>query len=254
VTTGFEARTVTGACLEAVPDQCEVAVAFSGATEWSSAVRADVETLWRFHRIDDELRPVDVAVGLGSHDGGVAVHTAELYHRGLFPVVVFTGANAPTTVERFPRGEAVHFREIALEHGVPDEAIRIETRATNTVQNIDHTRTLLAAEGITPRSVLIVSRPYQQRRAQAIAAHRWPDVDILCTGAPQDLATYVQHIGEPDRVATMLVGDTQRLDLQGRSGEIAPQQIPADVHAAYQRLIDAGYTGRLITPRTDAQR
>src|SRR5690606_38146371 len=178
VTTGFEARTVTGACLEAVPDQCEVAVAFSGATEWSSAVRADVETLWRFHRIDDELRPVDVAVGLGSHDGGVAVHTAELYHRGLFPVVVFTGANAPTTVERFPRGEAVHFREIALEHGVPDEAIRIETRATNTVQNIDHTRTLLAAEGITPRSVLIVSRPYQQRRAQAIAAHRCPDVDI----------------------------------------------------------------------------
>ncbi|WP_369822273.1 YdcF family protein [Saccharomonospora sp. CUA-673] len=160
----------------------------------------------------------------------------------------------PTTVDRFPRGEAVHFREIALEHGVPNEATRIETRATNTVQNIDHTRRLLAEEGITPRTALIICRPYQQRRAQAIAAHEWPDVDILCTGSPDDLDTYLAHIGEPDRVASMLVGDTQRLDLQGRSGEIAPQQIPADVHAACQRLIKAGYTSRLITPRPDSQR
>ncbi|PXY28231.1 YdcF family protein [Prauserella muralis] len=216
---------------------------------WTPAVRADVETLWRFHRVDDELRPVDVAVGLGSHDGGVAVYAAELYHRGLFPLVVFTGANAPTTVERFPRGEAVHFRDIAREHGVPGAAIRIETRARTTVENINFTRELLAAEGISPRSVLLISRPYQQRRAQAIAAKLWPDVEILCSGAQQDLATYVDCIGDPDRVVNMLVGDTQRLELQGQSGEIHPQEIPANVRAAYQRLIAAGYTSRLIPAR-----
>ncbi|MFC4003635.1 YdcF family protein [Prauserella oleivorans] len=216
------------------------------AEPWSPDVRRDVETLWRFHRVDDELRPVDVAVGLGSHDGGVAVYAAELYRRGLFPLIVFTGANAPTTVERFPRGEAVHFREIAQEYGVPASAIRVETRATNTVENINYTRDLLAAEGVSPQSVLLISRPYQQRRAQAIAAKLWPDVEILCSGAQHDLDTYVAIIGEPDRVANMLVGDTQRLELQGKSGEIDPQDIPGEVRAAYERLIAAGYTSRLI--------
>lgn len=191
------------------------------------AVRSDVDTLWSFHRLDDELRRVDLAVGLGSHDGGVAVYTANLYRRDLFPLVVFTGANAPTTVERFPRGEAVHFREIAIERGVPGSAIRIETKATNTVENINLTWELLAAEGISPRSVLLISRPYQQRRAQAIAAKLWPEVDLLCSGAQQDLDTYVSSIGEPDRVVNMLVGDTQRLELQAQSGEIDPQEIPS---------------------------
>ena len=71
------------------------------------AVRADVKTLWRYHDMHHELRPCDVGIGLGSHDLGVAVTAARLFHESLFPRIVFTGANAPTTVERFPRGEAV---------------------------------------------------------------------------------------------------------------------------------------------------
>ncbi|MBB3051162.1 hypothetical protein FHS23_002185 [Prauserella isguenensis] len=235
------------------PHRRDALAADSGAG-WPAAVRADVGTLWHFHRIDDPLQPVDVAVGLGSHDADVAVHTAALYHRGLFPLIVFTGATTPTTAGRFPRGEAVHFREIALRHGVPTDAVRIETEATSTVGNIDNTRVLLAAEGRTPRSVLLVSRPYQQRRAQAVAAARWPDVHVRCTGAEQDLDTYLASVGDPDRVAAMLVGDTQRLALQGRSGEIAPQDIPGDVRRAYERLVAAGYTGRLITPATTTAR
>lgn len=212
----------------------------------SDAIRADVETLWRFHRIDDDLRPVDVAIGLGSHDPGVAVYTAELWKRGLFPLIVFTGANAPTTVERFPRGEAVHYREIALERGVPDNVIMVEPKATHTGENIDFVRDLLEQHGVKVRSVLITCRPYQQRRARATARKRWPGVDILCSGAQQSLDAYVTSIADPDRVVNMLVGDTQRLDLYAQAGESAAETIPQPVEAAYQRLVAAGYTERLI--------
>jgi hypothetical protein len=59
-----------------------------------------------------------VGNGLGSHDPGVAVvAVVELFEKAMFPWMVFTGANAPTTVDRFPRGEAVHYREYAIEHG-----------------------------------------------------------------------------------------------------------------------------------------
>jgi vancomycin permeability regulator SanA len=145
---------------------------------------ADVEILWWYHDMGHELRPCDVGIGLGSHDPGVAVVATRLFHAGLFPRLIFTGANAPTTIERFPRGEAVHYREYAIENGVPDDAILVEGSATNTAENLDRSRRLLARHGITVRSVLLMSRPYQQRRAYATCRKVWPEVDVVCASNP----------------------------------------------------------------------
>ncbi|WP_424565426.1 YdcF family protein [Tamaricihabitans halophyticus] len=207
----------------------------------TDAVLADAQVLWDFHRIDDPLQPVDIAIGLGSHDPGVPVYAAELYHQGLFPLIVFTGANAPTTIDTFPRGEAVHYREIAIEHGVPASAILLETRATHTGENIDFTCALLDEHGITVHSALLLSRPYQQRRARSTAIARWPDIDLSCSAAHTPMTEYLAKIGT-ERVINMLVGDTQRLTHYAHTDE----HIPTHVQRAYQRLITAGYTTRLL--------
>lgn len=39
--------------------------------------RQDAETIWKYHRMGHEPRPVDAAIGLGSHDLGVATFAAE---------------------------------------------------------------------------------------------------------------------------------------------------------------------------------
>lgn len=211
-------------------------------------LRADVEILWDYNRLDDDLRPVDVGIGLGSHDLGVATYTADLYHEGMFPLIVFTGANAPTTKARFPRGEAVHYREHAIDRGVPDNAILVEPKATNTGDNIDFTRNLLQENGLLDgiRSVMLISRPYQQRRSWAICRKRWPGVDVLCSSAPLPLDDYIQTIGDVDRVINMLVGDTQRLWVYPAKGWAAEVSVPLEVRQAYTRLVDAGYTSRLL--------
>lgn len=208
--------------------------------------RADIDVLWDFNQMHHELRPVDLAVGLGSHDLGVATHTAELYHRGLFPKIVFTGANAPTTVERFPRGEAVHYREHALSLGVPDDAILVEPRATNTGDNIDFTRDLVREHGIDVTSIVIVSRPYQQRRGYAMSRLRWPEVDVICASQELPLDDYAAGIGDPDRVINMLVGDTQRIWVYADKGWAIHQDVPTPVKDAYDRLVAAGYTRRVL--------
>ncbi|GAB2505139.1 YdcF family protein [Nocardia heshunensis] len=210
--------------------------------------RADVEILWDYNQLHHEPRPVDVGVGLGGHDFGVATYTADLYHAGVFPLIVFTGANAPTTVDRFPRGEAVHFRERAIELGVPAEAILVEPNATNTGDNIDFTRTLLSERGYLDsiKSVMLISRPYQQRRSYAICRKRWPDVDVVCGSLPLALDDYVASIGDVDRVMNMLVGDTQRIWVYPTKGWAIEQDVPQDVRAAYSRLVDAGFTRRLL--------
>lgn len=208
--------------------------------------RTDVQTLWDFHDLHHELRRCDVGVGLGSHDLGVADHVVELFEHGWFPRLVFTGANAPTTVERFPRGEAVHYRERAVELGVPDEAILVEPLATNTAENIRFTRDLLSARGIAIDSMLLVSRPYQQRRAWATARKIWPEIDVVCSSQRTPLADYVRSIGDADRVINMLVGDTQRITVYAERGFAIPQDVPAGVESAYDRLVEAGYTSRLV--------
>ncbi|GAA4565209.1 YdcF family protein [Micromonospora coerulea] len=209
-------------------------------------IRADVETLWRYHDMHHELRLCDVGIGLGSHDLGVAVIATRLFHEGLFPWIVFTGANAPTTVERFPRGEAVHYREYAIEQGVPAESILVEPRATNTAENLEYSRALLAERQITVRSVMVMSRPYQQRRAYATCKLMWPEVDVVCASNPLELDDYVRSIGDPRRVVDMLVGDTQRIEVYAERGFAIPQEIPDEVRAAFERLVAAGYTSRLI--------
>lgn len=210
------------------------------------AVRSDVETLWNYHRLDDELRPADVGIGFGSHDLGVATHIANLYLRGLFPTVVFTGANAPTTVERFPRGEAVHYREHALELGVPDSAILVEPEATNTGDNITKSRAVLAAHGIDVASAIIGSRPYQQRRVHATAGKLWPALGVLCTSLPLSLDDYLLSIGDVDKVINMLVGDTQRIIEYPLLGFAVEQYMPEPVVHAFSNLVQQGYTRRLI--------
>jgi uncharacterized SAM-binding protein YcdF (DUF218 family) len=217
-----------------------------GATSIPVDLRPDVETLWNYHDLRHDLRPCDVGIGLGSHDLGVARIAVRLFRRGLFDRIVFTGANAPTTVQRFPRGEAVHYGEYATEHGVPPASVLIEPYARNTSENLTFTRELLTKRGLEPRSVILMSRPYQQRRAYATCKKVWPEVEVLCASLPLPLDEYVTSIGDAKKVIDMLVGDTQRIEEYARAGFAIPQEVPSDVRAAFARLVAAGYTSRLI--------
>ena len=214
--------------------------------ELPAAIRADVEVLWEFNKMHHEIRPSDIGIGLGSHDPNVAVYTAELYHQGVFRLIAFTGANAPTTVDRFPRGEAVHFREIAIKLGVPAEAILIETESRTTAENFELTHKLLDERGITVSTATVISRPYQQRRAYGIAKLAWPDLDVRCASRPLPLDVYIADIGDMDRVVTMLVGDTQRVALDAKYGFGIAQDIPDHVRTAYRSLVAAGFTSRVV--------
>lgn len=206
----------------------------------------NTELLWDYHLMGHQARPTDVAIGLGSHDLGVAHAAADLYHRGLFPTLVFTGGNSPTTRNRFPRGEAVHFREHALELGVPDEAILVEPNAANTGQNITLTRELLASVGVVPTTVMLISKPYMERRSFATARKLWPDVQIICASEPLQLDDYIKSIGDEKLVVDMLVGDLQRVIEYPEQGFAIAQDVPEDVQAAYESLIRDGFTSRLI--------
>ncbi|KUN29221.1 hypothetical protein AQJ23_00020 [Streptomyces antibioticus] len=206
----------------------------------------DATRIWNYHQMGHELRPCSAAIGLGSHDLGVATAAADLYRAGLFPIVVFSGGNSATTRARFPRGEAVHYREHALALGVPDEAILVEPKAGNTGQNITFSRELLAQAGIEAESLLLISKPYMERRSYATCRKLWPEADVVCASEPLELDDYIKSIGDEKLVVDMLVGDLQRVIEYPKLGFAVEQDVPGDVHDAYERLLRAGFDSRLI--------
>lgn len=206
----------------------------------------DARTLWDYHQLGHTLRPTSAGIVLGCQDSYVAGLAARLYREGAFPLVVFTGANAPTTESMFPDGEAVGFSVLAQQLGVPKRAILVEPAAQHTAQNITFSRDALRRAGVSVESVTLVSRPSQQRRAYATCRRHWPDVDVVCAPHPAEFDRHVVSELVAHRVVTMLVGDTQRIAVYADRGDAIPQPLPPDVLAAYWRLVDAGYTQRLI--------
>ncbi|APU15198.1 DUF218 domain-containing protein [Actinoalloteichus fjordicus] len=161
--------------------------------------------------------------------------------------MVFSGGNSPTTRARFPRGEAAHYREHAVSLGMPQDAILVETQAGNTSQNITFSQAVLAEHGIRPRSVLLICKPYMQRRAFATCRRAWPEVDVVCASEPLRLLDYVQSIGDSALVIDMLIGDLQRIIEYPKKGFAIEQNVPTEVLTAYDHLVRSGFDSRLLT-------
>ncbi|MGH8542391.1 MAG: YdcF family protein [Gammaproteobacteria bacterium] len=208
---------------------------------------ADARTLWTYNVLSEHPQAADICLGLGSHDLGVASRCAELYLGGYVGTLVFSGANSPTTVERFPKGEAVHYAEEAERLGVPATDILNETAARNTGDNFVLTKQLLKDKRIPVRSALLVTRPYQARRALATAQQLWPEVRFIPTPQKISFEDYTKIIG-PKKLISMLVGDTQRVVEYPKLGFATKHDVPAAVVTATERLILAGYTSRLLEP------
>ncbi|WP_063737354.1 YdcF family protein [Streptomyces sp. RTd22] len=207
----------------------------------------DAKLIWDFHQMGHEARPCSVAICLGSHDLGAATFAARQYHAGLFPVLVFSGGNSPTTAALYPRGEAVHFREQALVLGVPADAILLEPNAGNTGQNITFSRGVLREAGVEVDSVMLIAMPYMERRAYATCRKVWPEVEVVCASDPLDFADYIKTIGDEKLVIDTMVGDLQRVIEYPKSDFAIEQEVPSDVLAAYERLLRSGFDSRLLT-------
>lgn len=210
-------------------------------TDW-----ADARVLWDYHQMSSAPRTSDAAIVLGCHDLGVADIAAGLYHAGLVPVLVCSGAANPSRAHLFPDGEAHAFAGRLIECGVPAAAVLTEPEATNTGDNIRLSRLVLGRAGLHPASVTLVCMPYMQRRAYTTCRAVWPDVNVTCVSAELSLADYVKTIGDDHLVLDHLVGDLQRIMVYPDRGFAIAQHIPTPVRDAYDRLVAAGYTHRML--------
>ena len=109
---------------------------------------------------------------------------------GLAPLVVMSARQGARHTVSSRKGEAELFADEARARGVPDEALLLETRATNTGENVRFTRELLTARGLFPKKVLAVQKPYAERRVLVSLRRYWPGVAPAVTS--RDVTLEVQ--------------------------------------------------------------
>jgi uncharacterized SAM-binding protein YcdF (DUF218 family) len=205
--------------------------------------------VYAYHHLNHNPIPADVIVALGTNDLRIAEFAAGLYHRGYGKKVVCTGGIAHVSdllATRWNVPEAEMYAAILQRSGVREEDILLETRASNTSENIVFTRELLREAGIQPKNILISVKPFMQRRAWATMAVEWPEMPATIASPNFTLDEYFTSELTPDRIVNIMVGDLQRLWVYARKGYSAPQRIPGEVIRAYERLVALGYTEHLI--------
>jgi uncharacterized SAM-binding protein YcdF (DUF218 family) len=213
-------------------------------------IRALVEKVWDYHQLNHQLSKADAILVLCSHDKAVAETGARLYLEGWAPLLIFSGGLGSITRRLWREPEADQFAEIAIEMGVPSERILIENRSTNTGENVLFTKQLLAERQIDLGKFLVVQKPYMERRSYATFRKLWPDKQVVVTSPRVSLDEYLARYSNEelstDEVISIMIGDLQRIKVYPAKGFQIHQDIPDDVWAAYDELVEAGYDKRLI--------
>jgi uncharacterized SAM-binding protein YcdF (DUF218 family) len=205
------------------------------------------KTIWDYMKMNQPLEKADLMFVLGSSDLRVPAYAAELFLEGWAPLILFSGRSGKAaTMEKWGMTEAEKFASIAQEKGVPLEAIILEKESMSTGDNIQFTKKLLAEKGIEPKKLILIQKPYMERRTYAAFTKQWPGMDFLVTSPPLTLEEYPNEDLSREFVINMLVGDLQRIKEYPAKGFQTEQEIPSEVWDAYEKLVGMGYTDHLI--------
>lgn len=216
-----------------------------------SDIDIDAKLIWDYHHMGHELTKADAIVVLCSFDDRVAEYAADLFLNGYGEWLVFSGGVAhgqDLLKVRWEGSEADHFAAIAISKGVPSDRILIEERSTNTGENIRFTYRLLQEKGLSLNSMILVQKPYMERRTYATFKKQWPDPTTKILVASPQIAyeDYFNEACPKDLVLNVMVGDMQRIREYARLGFQIDQKIPGEVWQAYERLVAAGYDKHLL--------
>ncbi len=208
------------------------------------------QVVWDFMRLDEPATPADVILCLGTNCAFVPVRGAELWREGLAPVMVMSGGIAHVgdlAATGWDASEARVYADIAMKNGVPENAIRLEDRSTNTAENFRFSRPVIEdAIGRRLASAVVVARPHMTRRARATVDIEWPDVVVSLQTEAISMIDYFAREADPAKTLNQVVGDFQRVVEYPKRGFQSVQVVPDAVMTAFDVLTAKGYDRHLL--------
>ena len=197
-------------------------------------VLAMLHPLWDYLAVCDPATSADVIFVFGSRDLAVPARAAELYHEGYASQVLVTGSYGRMTRGVFPKPEALVFKDLLVESGVPEAAVVTDIEAANTLENVRFGMAAMRRSGMTPRTALLVAKGFVMRRCVATFARQFGDVRVRACPPTGGMEAALDRSGVA--FATRLVAEVDRLDHYAKKGDIRPQEVPARIREAARNV------------------
>lgn len=210
---------------------------------------SNVKTIWDFLVLDEKVEPCDIIMGCGCINTDIPVYCAQLFKEGYGKKILFAGGLGKLTKHQFNKSEAEVYRDIALGEGVSSSDILLETTSTNTGDNFLLSKSILDENGC--QKILIVHKPYSERRTLLTAMAQLPDYEWLITSPCSQFDVYLSYMQMDEELfqnqVSLMVGDVQRCMIYPQLGYMLESEIPSQVMESYSYLIEKGFDNYIFS-------
>lgn len=204
--------------------------------------------VWNYMVLNQKPEKADAILALGSPDLRVADRTAELYQQGYAPYIICSGGIAhqdDLNATGWGRAEGEVYKERLVELGVPADKIFLETDSKNSGGNATFTKRLIEDKKLNFKKLLLVQRPWMERRMYTVFKKQWPEIEFTITSPTLSYEEYMDS-AKKENFLNVMVGDFQRIQEYPKRGFQIEQEIPDEVWQAGQKLINLGYNKYLV--------
>ena len=139
----------------------------------------------------------DAIVILAGGDGKRLIKGISLFHKKFSPLIIMSGGSG--SIFDQSRKEALLMKEIAMDLGVPEERIIVETESRNTRENATNTKQIL--DKIGAKRVLLVTTACHMPRSNALFKKIGVDAvpvasDFFIKPNPYDPFSFIPNAGD----------------------------------------------------------
>lgn len=209
----------------------------------------EIQILWDYMKMNHELKNSDCIIGLGTSDTNVAKVAADLYLNKYANKIIFSGGLGKITYKLWNETEAEKFAKLAIEKGVSSNDIYLEKESTNTGDNFRFSKKLIENEKLNIKSCIVVSKPYDEKRAYAAFKKIMPEYEVIMHSEDISCEEYYKRNG--NEWVSVLVGDIQRMKLFCEKGWQIKMDVPNEVWKAYEILVKRGYDRFVLKDQQD---
>lgn len=219
--------------------------------KYDQEIISNIKVIWDYLVLNQDYEPSDVILGCGCFNTDIPVYCAELFKNGYGRKILFSGGLGKITQQYFNKSEAEVYRDIAIDAGISADDILLETKSTNTGDNFLFSKDILMM--LDAHKVLIVHKPYSERRTLSTAKASIPDIQFFITSPPltfEEYLTWMQSDWELfQNQVSLMVGDVQRCMIYPEFGWMQKEEVPLDVMDAYSFLKEQGFEDYVYSPQ-----
>lgn len=207
-----------------------------------------LKTLWDYMVLNMPIEKCDLIIGCGCDNLDVPIRCSELLKEGYANKILFTGGLGKITSnnKEFETSEAEVYKKIAIENGIQEKDIIIETESQNTGDNFRNSIEIINKLNIKADKILIVHNNLSERRTLNTAKKVLPTKRLIITSISKTFDEFIEDLNSYDiekvnNIISVVVGDIQRIIIYPQFGWHVKDIVPKKVISAYKELKKLGY-------------